>query len=112
MLARKNVSITNKMPIIQEFVGPYQVTAIRDTGCSSVVHGKETVCERTSVHRNLCIYVHMLMAEKTVRKVPHVRIESDIPYYLLKTEAVCLADALYDLLIGKSEGAREPYDPA
>ena len=35
----------NKIPITQGFVGPYQVTARRHTGCSSVVVKKQFVKE-------------------------------------------------------------------
>ena len=46
----------------------------------------------------------MLMADRTVRKVPHARIEINTPYYMGNIEAVYLTDALYDLLIGNIEG--------
>ena len=44
-------------------------------------------------------YGFMLMADRTVRKVPHARIKINTPYYVGNVEAVCLTDALYDLLI-------------
>ena len=53
----------------------------------------------------------MLMAGRTVRKDPHARIEINSPYYVGNVEAVCLTDALYDLLIGNVESARQPSNP-
>ena len=53
----------------------------------------------------------MLMADRTVRKIPHARIEINTPYYVGNVEGVCLIDALYDLLIGNIEGAQEPSNP-
>ena len=52
-----------------------------------------------------------MMADKTVRKVPHAIININTPFYTGKVNAVCLPDALYDLLIGNIEGAREPNNP-
>ena len=52
-----------------------------------------------------------MMADKTVRKVPHAIINITTPFYTGKVNVVCLPDALYDLLIGNIEGAREPINP-
>ena len=103
---QKNITM-NEMPITKRFVGPHQITVLRDTGCSSVVIKKQFV----EPNQYTGTYGFMLMADRTVRKVPHARIEIHTPYYMGNVKAVCLTDALYDLLIGNIEGAREPSNP-
>ena len=97
----------DKMPVVKGFVGPHLVTALQDTGCSSVVVKRQFAEDNqlTGEHR------YMMMADKTVRKVPHAIININTPFYTGKVNAVCLPDALYDLLIGNIEGAREPNNP-
>ena len=51
------------------------------------------------------------MIDKTVRKAPRAKIEIDTPYYQGTVKAICLPNALYDLLIGNIPGAREPREP-
>ena len=99
--AYQNNTTMNRMPITKGFVGPHQITVLRDTGCSSVVIKKQFV----EPNQYTGIYGFMLMADRTVRKVPHARIQINTPYYVGNVEAVCLTDTLYDLLIGNIEGA-------
>ena len=51
------------------------------------------------------------MADNTAKQVELVKIHIDKPYYVREVEAICLPDALYDLLIGNIKGVREPKDP-
>ena len=53
----------------------------------------------------------MIMADNTVKETELARIYIDTPYYVGEVVAVCLPDALCDLLIGNIKGAREPKDP-
>ena len=65
------------MPIIQGFIDPYHVTALRDTGWNSVVVKKQFVKE----HQYIGKHEYTLMADNTARKVPHARIKIDTQYY-------------------------------
>ena len=47
------------------------------------------------------------MIDKTIRQVPLVKIHIDTPYLKGEVEAQCLPDAIYDLIIGNAEGARD-----
>ena len=84
---QKNTTM-NKMPITKRFVGPHQITVLRDTGCSSVVIKKQFM----EPNQYTGTYGFMLMANRMVRKVPHARIEINTPYDVGNVEAVCLTD--------------------
>ena len=52
------------------------------------------------------------MADNTAKQVELVKIHIDnTPYNMWEVEAICLPDALYDLLIGNIKGVHEPKDP-
>ena len=96
----QHLNINKKMSITMGYVGPHPVTALGDTGCNSVV-----AKEKFGLNR------YMIMADNTPKKTELSRIYIDTLYYAGGVEAVCLPDALCDLLIGNVKGAREPKDP-
>ena len=53
----------------------------------------------------------MLLIDNTVRRVPVALISVNTPYLVGKVKALCLPDAVYDLIIGQVPGARAPDDP-
>ena len=72
------------------YVGPHPVTALRDTGCSSVVVKEKFVRKYQYTGQNR----YIIMADNTVKKTELARIYIDTPYYVGEVEAVCLPDAL------------------
>ena len=77
------------------YVGPHAVTALRDTGCSSVMVKEKFVRKDQYTGQNR----YMIMADNTVKKTELARIYIDTPYCVGEVEAACLPDALCDLLI-------------
>ena len=53
----------------------------------------------------------MTLVDETTRIAPMARIFISTPYYTGEVEALCLPDALYDLLIDNINGASHPNDP-
>ena len=53
----------------------------------------------------------MMMIEKSIKKVPIARIVVDTPYNSGEVEALCLSDAIFDLVIGNIPDARPPNVP-
>ena len=51
------------------------------------------------------------LSDNTAKQVELVKIHIDTPYYVGDVEAICLPNALYDLLIGNIKGVRKPKDP-
>ena len=46
-----------------------------------------------------------------MKEAPIAEIKVDTPYYTGVTQAICLRDPLFDLVIGNIPGARNPDDP-
>jgi hypothetical protein len=96
-----------QMPVTKGRVGDIIVQTLRDTGCSGVVVKQEFVTDEqlTGASR------YMVRIDNTLIKVPVAKIQVDTPYITGEVEALCLPDALYDLIIGNVPGARAPENP-
>ena len=53
----------------------------------------------------------MVLADNTLRKAPIVKVNVQTPFYCGEIQAIAPPDAVYELIIGNVEGAREPNDP-
>ena len=95
------------MPVVKGMIGDTEVEVLRDTGCSGVVVKKDFVKEDQYTEK----FAYMRLIDNSMRKVPIVKITVDTPYFTGETEAQCLPDAIYDLIIGNIPMARRPTDP-
>lgn len=95
------------MPVVEGKVGHRTVQVLRDSGCSG------NVIKRKFVHPDQYTGQHgyMILADNTRRRAPLARINVNTPYFRGQIEALCLPDAVYDLIIGNIDGAREPRRP-
>ena len=96
-----------KMPILQGKIGDKTVITLRDTGCSGAVVKKEFVKENQYTGKD----GYMLLVDNSLRKAPIAKIFVNTPFYTGEIEALCLSDAIYDLIIGNIPGARAPSNP-
>ena len=53
----------------------------------------------------------VMATDRTLKKAPIAEIKMDMPYHTGVTEAICLQDPLFDLVIGNIPGARNLDDP-
>ena len=95
------------MPVVKGKIGDKAVDVLRDTGYSGIVVKKKLVSEVQLTGDFNC----MLLIDNTVKKVPVARITIDTPYLSGKVDVQCLADVIYDLIIGNVPGARPADDP-
>ena len=95
------------MPVAKGYVGKHCVSVLRDSGCSGVIVKRKFVdlSQFTGEKR------YVSRVDNTVIETPTVRIEIDSPYFCGETEAQCMNDALYDLIIGNVAGARAVENP-
>ena len=54
---------------------------------------------------------YVMAIDRTLKEAPIAEIKVDTPYYTGVTQAICLRDPLFDLVIGNIPGARNPDDP-
>ena len=101
-------SSTNvSMPIAPGYVDGTPVTVLRDTGCSGVVVKRSMVKDKSLTGDiQVCI-----LADGTRVDAPIARVFVDTPYLKGEYVAWCMANPVYDLIIGNVENAREPGNP-
>ena len=54
---------------------------------------------------------YVMAINQTLKEAPIAKIKVDTPYYTEVTQAICLRDPLFDLVIGNIPGARNPNEP-
>ena len=97
----------NCMPLATGKVSENVVEVLRDTGCNGVVVRRELV--KTEDFTGSMGYV--MATDRTLKETPIAEIKVDTPYYTEATQAICLRDPLFDLVIGNIPGARNPDNP-
>ncbi|GFO34299.1 hypothetical protein PoB_006080400 [Plakobranchus ocellatus] len=80
---------------------------MRDTGCEGVVVRKQLV-DASQLTGECCLLLRIdntaLLAEKAV-------ISLSTPFLSGEVKALCIPDAICDVIVGNVEGARSPEDP-
>lgn len=91
-----------RMPVLHGRVNSQEVTVLRDTGCSAVVIRRSLVNESQMTGRTeKCILI-----DGTVRIFPVANIFIESPYFTGTTNAMCMRDPVYDIIIGNIPGAK------
>ena len=97
----------NCMPLATGKVGENEVEVLRDTGCNGVIVRRELV--RKEELTGSMGYV--MAIDRTLKEAPIAEIKVDTPYYTGVTQAICLQEPFFDLVIGNIPGARNLDDP-
>ena len=95
------------MPVVTGYIGEQRVKVLRDTGCSGIIVKRRFVDESQFTGKKQFI----LRVDNTLIETPTVKVAIDSPYFTGVTEAQCMNDAIFDVIIGNVEGARKPEDP-
>ena len=97
----------SQMPTCEGLLDGKRVVVLRDTGCSSAVVRSSLVPKDQFLGENqTCVLI-----DGTVRKFPLATVNIDTPYYAGKLRVLCMANPVYDLIIGNVKGALEPNEP-
>ena len=97
----------NCMPLATGKVGENEVEVLRDTGCNSVIVRIGLVKEDDFTGS----MGYVMAIDRTLKEAPIAEIKMDTLYYTGVTQAICLRDPLFDLVIGNIPGERNPDDP-
>ena len=97
----------NCMPLATGKVGENEVEVLRDTGCNGLIVRRELVKKEDFTGS----MGYVMAIHRTLKEAPIVEIKVDTPYYTGVTQAICLRDPLFDLVIGNIPGARNLDDP-
>ncbi|GFO41784.1 gypsy retrotransposon integrase-like protein 1 [Plakobranchus ocellatus] len=95
------------LPVLKGEIGGREVEVMRDTGCEGVVVRKQLV-DASQLTGECCLLLRIdntaLLAEKAV-------ISLRTPFLSGEVKALCMPNAICDVIVGNVEGARSPEDP-
>ncbi|GFR80635.1 Gypsy retrotransposon integrase-like protein 1 [Elysia marginata] len=96
-----------RLPILRGEIGGQEVDVMRDTGCEGVVVQRQLV-DAGQLTGECCLLLRIdntaLLAEKAV-------INLRTPFLSGEVKALCIPDAMCDVIVGNVDGARSPEDP-
>ena len=95
------------MPLATGKVGENEVEVLRNTGCNGIIVRRELV--KKDDFTGSMDYVTTI--DRTLKEASIAELKVDTPYYTGVTQAICLRDPLFDVVIGNISGARNPDDP-
>ncbi|KAM7284397.1 uncharacterized protein ISCGN_001491 [Ixodes scapularis] len=95
------------LPVVAGTYEGKSISVLRDTGCNTAIIRRELIRDDQLTGETRPVYV----VDGTARMLPEARVEIDTPYYSGVITALCMAEPLYDLILGNIEGARAPDDP-
>ena len=95
----------SKMPVYDGMVGANHVQVLRDTGCDGVIVKSKFVEDKQFTGK----LGYVLRIDNTVIEARKAIINVDTLFLKGKVEALCLSDALYDLIIGNVQGVEPIY---
>ena len=94
------------VPFATRKMGKNVVEVFCDTGCNGVIVKRELVKEDDFTGS----MGYVMAIDRKLKEAPIAEIKVDTPYYMGVTQAICLRDPLFDLVIGNISGARNPDD--
>ncbi|GFS19588.1 hypothetical protein ElyMa_003293700 [Elysia marginata] len=96
-----------RLPILRGEIGGREVDVMRDTGCEGVVVRRHLV-DAGQLTGECCLLLRIdntaLLAEKAV-------INLRTPFLSREVKAMCIPDAICDVIVGNVDGASSPEDP-
>ena len=92
------------MPTAEGTVSGRKVEVLRDTGCTCCTVKRSLVSDDQLIGKES----YMTLIDETTQKYPLAVIDVDCPFFTGKTEALCMEDTLYDLVIGNIDGSKLP----
>ena len=96
----------NCMPLATGKVGENEVEALRATGCNGVIVRRELV-KKDDITGSMG---YVMAIDRTLKETPIAEIKVNTPYYTGVTQAICLRDPLFDLVIGNIPKPRNSDD--
>ena len=100
------VTVRDNMPVSDGYLNGKAVNVLRDSGCSTVVIRRDLVEDSQLTGAELrCILI-----DGTIRKVPVAKVTLDTKYFKGETEAVCMRNPLYDVILGNIPGVKDNWN--
>ena len=91
-------------PTAQGTVNGKKVIALRDTACTGCVVRRSLVASDQLLGKESDV----TLIDESTQRYPLAMVEIDCPFFTGKTEALCMDDTLYDLVIGNIDRSKLP----
>ena len=96
--------IKSRLPTAEGTVNGRKVEVLRDTGCTCCTVKRSLVSDDQLIGQES----YVTLIDETTQRYPLAVIDVDCPFFIGKTEALCMEDTLYDLLIGNIDESKLP----
>ena len=96
--------LKSRLPTAEGTVNGRKVEVLRDTGCTCCTVKRSLVSDDQLIGKES----YVTLIDETTQKYPLAVIDVDCPFFTGKTEALCMEDTLYDLVIGNIDGSKLP----
>ena len=96
--------LKSRLPTAQGTVNGKKVIALRDTGCTGCVIRRNLISDDQLTGKESDV----TLIDETTQRYPFAVIVIDCPFFTGKTEALCMEDTVYDLVIGNIDGSNLP----
>ena len=96
--------LKSRLPTAEGTVNGRKVEVLRDTGCTCCTVKRSLVSDDQLIGKES----YVTLIDETTQKYPLAVIDFDCPFFTGKTEALCMEDTLYDLVIGNIDGTKLP----
>ncbi|KAM7301206.1 uncharacterized protein ISCGN_016742 [Ixodes scapularis] len=106
-LARKDLEMSEGLPVVTGLVEGERARVLRDTGCNTVIVRRGLVHDESLTGTKSLIY----LLDRSVLMLPEAWVVVDTPYFKGRLRAKCMDDPIYDLILGNVEGVRRADDP-
>ena len=94
--------LKSRLPTAEGTVNGRNVEVLRDTGCTCCTVKRSLVSDDQLIGKES----YVTLIDETTQKYPLAVIDVDCPFFAGKTEALCMEDTLYDLVIGNIDGSK------
>ena len=96
--------LKSRLPTAEGTVNGRKVEVLRDTGCTCCTVKRSLVSDDQLIGKES----YETLIDETTQKYPLAVIDVDCPFFTGKTEALCMEDTLYDLVIGNIDRSKRP----
>ena len=96
--------LKSRLPTAEGTVNSRKVEVLLDTGCTCCTVKRGMVSDDQLIGKES----YVTLNDETTQRYPLAVIDVDCPFFTGKTEAFCMEDTLYDLVIGNIDGSDLP----
>ena len=96
--------LKSRLPTAEGTVNGRKVEVLRDTGCTCCTVKRSLVSDDQLIGKES----YVTLIDETTQRYPLAVIDVDCPFFTGKTEALCMEDTLYDLVMGNIGRSKLP----